>query len=156
MKTKNILDAMIDLLIPLVGLLACDWILLHTDSTESIKIGAFIMIGFAVWVGLHSRKQLYQKRIREAAMCFAQIEHICRSTSRGIHKRIDENRELMELLQKEAPDLLKRCSWIEGWLESQDRFLCELASASKVESPIAHNYPRRWPERNVRGNNGNA
>ncbi|WP_461280328.1 hypothetical protein [Acidithiobacillus sp.] len=46
----------------------------------------------------------------------------CRN-GRGIHKRIDENRELMELLQTTAPALLRECPWVEGWIHSQDHFL---------------------------------
>lgn len=67
----------------------------------------------------------------------------------GIYKRIDENRELLELLQREAPELLAKQPWVVGWLESQDGFLCDLESAvplSDVQLPKrGSNFPRPWP-----------
>ena len=47
----------------------------------------------------------------------------------GIYKRIDENRELLQMLHREAPTLLTQKPWIKGWLESQDAFLCALAES---------------------------
>lgn len=70
------------------------------------------------------------------------------SWHRGIHKRIDENRELLEFLQTEAPELLKRCWWIEGWLETQDRFLVELLVITRTRNPLdglSRAFPRPWP-----------
>ena len=66
---------------------------------------------------------------------------------RGVYKRIDENRELLELLQQEAPELLNNKYWIEGWLESQDDFLCDLAQFVPSENPliVEGRYPRPWP-----------
>lgn len=79
---------------------------------------------------------------------FLRFLRCCRSLSRvestlstnngGIHKRIDENRELLELLAASAPDFLLHHPWVLNWFRSQDEFLRRLA-----ESPIA---PRadRW------------
>jgi hypothetical protein len=53
----------------------------------------------------------------------------------GIHKRIDENRELLELLRRETPALIAARPWIEGWLLSQDNFLVELAKQVPVNPP---------------------
>ena len=69
----------------------------------------------------------------------------------GIYKRIDENRELLELLQREVPDLLAKQPWVIGWLKSQDQFLCNLEGATPVTvarfpprgEPSC--FPRRWP-----------
>lgn len=74
-----------------------------------------------------------------------------------VHKRIDENRELLELLQREAPDLLAKNFWIEGWLHSNDDFLCDLAAAVPIEKGLyltaAKNpgitFPRPWPGKNT-------
>lgn len=71
----------------------------------------------------------------------------------GIYKRIDENRELLELLQAEAPDLLSAKPWILGWLESQDGFLCDLVDALPPDDPqfarrngeLGRAFPRTWP-----------
>ncbi|ECH9341649.1 hypothetical protein F4V72_23420 [Salmonella enterica subsp. diarizonae] len=74
------------------------------------------------------------------------LEHVISQSCRGIHKRIDENRELLALLYKEAPELMDKCFWIHGWIESQDKFLNELADVSGVKNPFpSSNYPRPFP-----------
>lgn len=81
------------------------------------------------------------------------VKQILARRGGGIYKRIDENRELLELLQKEAPDLLEKQPWIVGWLESQDDFLCELESAvplsdvqfRKQGGVRCCSFPRPWP-----------
>lgn len=78
-----------------------------------------------------------------------QVKKILARHQGGIYKRIDENRELLELLQREAPELLAKQPWIVGWLESQDGFLCDLESAvplSDVQFPKrTSDFPRPWP-----------
>ena len=69
----------------------------------------------------------------------------------GVYKRIDENRELLELLQRDAPALLAAQPWVIGWLKSQDLFLQELAAtidlpAIKIRSPSGYQFPRHWPQ----------
>ena len=69
---------------------------------------------------------------------------------RGIYKRIDENRELLQLLQREVPWLLESHFWIEGWIEAQDRFLTDLEEAARGRGGVANwhppnLYPRKWP-----------
>lgn len=54
------------------------------------------------------------------------IKETLLNCEQGLTKRLDENRELFELLQNEAPELLSKFPWINGWLESQDRFLEQL------------------------------
>lgn len=66
----------------------------------------------------------------------------------GIYKRIDENRELLELLQREVPELLAKQPWVESWLEAQDGFLRDLESAvplTNVQFPKQASFPRPWP-----------
>lgn len=71
----------------------------------------------------------------------------------GVHKRIDENRELLELLQREAPALLERHFWVEGWLSSNDEFFVELASSVPITEGRflgqaqrrPQEFPRPWP-----------
>lgn len=65
----------------------------------------------------------------------------------------DENRELLELLQREAPEFLASHCWVEGWLASNDEFFSALAS----NVPITEGrflgqaqrrpteFPRPWP-----------
>ncbi len=86
-----------------------------------------------------------------------EIRQVAGGTCRGIHKRIDENRELLELLQEKAPELLERYFWIEGWIDSNDHFLVELEKVVGVKNKMArtHAYPRPWPGRDRSGLSGN-
>ena len=69
----------------------------------------------------------------------------------GIYKRIDENRELFELLQERAPEFLEKHFWVEGWLKSQDGFLNDLATAIPPDATLPRfnvvegRFPRPWP-----------
>lgn len=70
----------------------------------------------------------------------------------GVHKRVDENRELLELLQRKAPHLLDECPWIEGWLRANDEVfvgMAAMATALRLEPRFAERpgFPRAWPER---------
>lgn len=76
----------------------------------------------------------------------AGVVKVLTHSQRGIHKRIDENRELLELLQERAPEFLEKHFWVEGWLRSQDEFLSDLLAALPVPNPVpAGNFPRPWP-----------
>lgn len=78
---------------------------------------------------------------------------ILRTREGGIFKRIDENRELLELLEEKAPEVLNQYSWIVAWLQAQDRFLSELATVEGVAPPVMRrtsDFPRPWPERRSR------
>lgn len=72
-------------------------------------------------------------------------------TAGGVYKRIDENRELLELIQQKAPELIRDNPWLEGWLQSQDEFLVSLAdSFSPQHARYMHavrlgKFPRPWP-----------
>jgi hypothetical protein len=69
----------------------------------------------------------------KAGQQLTQIEAVLERSQRGIGKRIDENRELLELLYLDAPVLMKENPWIAGWLHSQEEFLNDLAKAAGVE-----------------------
>ncbi len=78
----------------------------------------------------------------------AKVRRIIARSEGGIHKRIDENRELLELLQRQAPEVIQQNPWIEGWFRSQDNFLNDLASAVKVDDSMfkpQKDFPRSWP-----------
>ena len=77
------------------------------------------------------------------------IEAVINTSEIGVKKRIDENRELIELLQLEAPELIKAKPWILNWLFSQDKFLVDLMNASQVvlnPNEIKRGYPRSIPD----------
>ncbi len=63
----------------------------------------------------------------------------------GVHKRIDENRELLEELVAHAPEFLREHDWVVGWLMAQDDFLVGLAPYAKRPSRTSGPYPRPWP-----------
>jgi hypothetical protein len=81
----------------------------------------------------------------------AEIQAVACRIGRGVHKRIDENREMLELLQKSAPDVLEKFPWVEGWLRAHDDFFTELANVIEVENTVGRNsslpFPRPWPGR---------
>lgn len=86
------------------------------------------------------------------------VQWILGRHSGGVFKRIDENRELLELLRIKAPALMTSHSWVEGWLKSQDEFLSELAAQVPLDdmqfaaTPAEHpgqKFPRPWPAESV-------
>ncbi|OFA16728.1 hypothetical protein A4U49_05990 [Acidithiobacillus ferrivorans] len=68
------------------------------------------------------------------------ILHVVNHLEGGVDKRIDENRELLELLNGKHPEVLTENPWIVGWLASQDRFLVALRNKDH-RSPF---FIRRW------------
>lgn len=95
-------------------------------------------------------------------ICLANIEpeedvtNILLASQRSVYKRIDENRELMELLREKAPSFLKENFWVEGWLKSQDAFLNDLVPFAPTDDKRIKEglYPRPWPTNT--GNNSNS
>ncbi len=86
----------------------------------------------------------------------ATVQDVLQKHYGGIYKRIDQNRELLELLQERAPEFLKDHSWVEGWIQSEDGFLNDLATSLEpgVRLPRFNvnntgnglrPYPRSWP-----------
>lgn len=71
----------------------------------------------------------------------------------GVHKLIDVNRELLELLQRKEPDFLASHSWVERWLEANDEFFLALASTVPITEGTflwqaqsrPDKFPRPWP-----------
>lgn len=81
------------------------------------------------------------------------VRRILGWTGGGVHKRIDENRELLELLRNEAPEFVAAHPEVVNWLQSEDDFLCELAATvpitegrflSLTKSQVS-TFPRHWP-----------
>lgn len=71
-----------------------------------------------------------------------QLLNVIGSRQAGIFKRLDENRELLELLMQETPELLHSHPWVANWLASQDDFLQELAIVSGITQ---QKRIRPWP-----------
>ena len=56
------------------------------------------------------------------------------SGSLPLFKRIDENRELLELMWRECPEFLSSHQWIEGWIRGNDDFFNELREILQSEA----------------------
>jgi hypothetical protein len=66
---------------------------------------------------------------------------------RGIYKRIDEVREMAELLEQEAPRLCRDKPLIVGWLVATDDFLCHLRDGwMPRDRPVGHVHKPRSRE----------
>ena len=82
-----------------------------------------------------------------------QLQRVLGHVGGGIHKRVDENRELLELLQREAPDLLVKNPWVVGWIKANDDFLTEIGKSvpaidgrfAGLASTPGSGFPRPWP-----------
>lgn len=84
------------------------------------------------------------------AVLLARVRALCTKTDgeRGIWKRVDENRELLEFLQEHAPALLERFPFIEIWIGNQDIFLMNLLRLLELPENgpgLGPGFPRKWP-----------
>jgi hypothetical protein len=67
-----------------------------------------------------------------------------RGDTGGVVKRVDENRELLEVLLRDAPDLMKQSPWIVGWIKANDSFF--ISAADIVSQGRGGAYAARpWP-----------
>lgn len=74
----------------------------------------------------------------------------------GVYKRIDETRELLELLQREVPQFLEQHAYVVGWLHRNDEFCTGLAEVvpppharfQPHKGPGDYTFPRAWPLKN--------
>lgn len=102
--------------------------------------------------------------LRSKARPKAPVNIVAEQTAGGIYKRIDENRELLQLLRAEAPQFLEKNSWVVGWIRSNDEFLTALEPHVLVERPLFAKraegcpggmFPRPWPEDHSATRNSN-
>lgn len=67
-----------------------------------------------------------------------------KSIGGGVHKRLDENRELYQLLQRDAPEFLETHPWVANWFQSEDEFCRALIDAiPENQSGLFSNCPVR-------------
>ncbi|MGF6440343.1 hypothetical protein QF002_001152 [Paraburkholderia youngii] len=57
----------------------------------------------------------------------ARLRNLFTFCEAGVHQRIDENRMLVEMLQRDAGAFLATHPWVVQTLRSQDTFLCAIA-----------------------------
>ena len=77
------------------------------------------------------------------------VEMVLERVAGGVYKRLDENRELLELLQEKHSPLLEECPWIVGWLRSNDDFFAALEALGIATNPQFSKrpgFPRAWPQ----------
>lgn len=72
-----------------------------------------------------------------------------RGNTGGLLKRIDENREVLELLQERVPDFVSSHPWLEVWLRCNDNFFVQLEAILETEKiwGACEGFPRPWPGR---------
>jgi hypothetical protein len=65
-------------------------------------------------------------------------------------KRVDENRELLELLLTDAPGVLCRHPWVIDWLKTNDQVFSALhdalAATGMEKDRRMAGFPRPWPQ----------
>ena len=99
--------------------------------------------------------QLTEERpmVFKSKALIAKVKQILGFAGGGVQKRIDENRELYDLLSNKAPDFMASHPWVASWLQSHDEFFCALAEHVPVDSerftatPVDHPgrpFPRPW------------
>ncbi len=93
-------------------------------------------------------QQIGLETLPKSQELLVKIGYVCGSHAswRGIFKRIDENRELLQFLQEHAPELLERFGFIESWLAGNDKFFVDLANALEAKQMLGidETYPRPW------------
>jgi hypothetical protein len=70
-----------------------------------------------------------------------------RGNTGGLIKRIDENREILELLQERVPEFVASHPWLVGWIKANDQFFTQLEGILETNQALlmAQDYPRPWP-----------
>lgn len=88
--------------------------------------------GWAFYSELRLRR--YRKQLDRILWIFAH-------EGLGVHKRIDEIRELSDTLNAECAEMMRKQPWVSGWLESQSHWLKSLAEQLGSAFPAidAHN-----------------
>jgi hypothetical protein len=72
-----------------------------------------------------------------------------RGNTGGLIKRIDENRESLELLQERVPEFVASHPWLVGWIKANDQFFTQLEGILETHQALRmpQDYPRPWPQR---------
>jgi len=89
------------------------------------------------------------KNPRDANSKILAIEELAteRGNTGGLVKRIDENRELLELLQERVPQFVSSHPWLVGWIQANDNFFTQLEGILETHQMLRmpKDYPRPWP-----------
>lgn len=77
---------------------------------------------------MNNKIDVVKMNLAEAIRKVKAIEELAiqRGTTGGLIKRIDENRELLELIQDRVPEFVSSHPWLVGWVEANDAFFTQL------------------------------
>jgi hypothetical protein len=94
-------------------------------------------------------------RLQSSRIQMDRIKYILGWSGGGVHKRIDENRELFDLLRSEAPEFLAKHNWVASWLRAHDEFFTDIENEvhlddgrfvqrAKMYRAGEYQFPRPW------------
>jgi len=107
------------------------WMNYVNDFIENPFFWAFLIALFVIVILVMRFVDVVKANMRKAD----RIDSICEAiqwTEGGINKRIDENRELLQLIQSQCPQLLEKHPWISGWIDSQEQYFLAIAEYAHV------------------------
>lgn len=108
-----------------------------------MNIHLFSEVLFCVWViALIVILFIVVKYYRRVHYRLNSLSETIKRTQGGVNKRISENRELLELIKNQHPEILDEYPWVSGWLDSQEKFwsllLISLVSISTNQDLFEH------------------
>lgn len=107
------------------------WMNYVNDFIENPFFWAFIISLVVLAILVFRFVDVVKANMRKAD----RIDSICETikcTEGGINKRIDENRELIQLIKNQCPQLLSRHPWVNGWIDSQEQYLLAIAETAHI------------------------
>lgn len=93
-------------------------------------------------------REICNRQLRNKDARLACVRSFCEKfdCGRGIWKQIDENRQLLQFLFDEFPEVKERAFFIESWVGDTDYFLNCLAELLDLKEPSPTQFfPRPWP-----------
>ncbi|CAI1205885.1 Uncharacterised protein [Serratia ficaria] len=129
-----------------------DSLFYQIDNLISLSgmVNVVLLIAFVLlWLYLLITIKVNRMNRREIER-FRKLILTIEKSNRGIYKRIDENRELLSLLYRDATWFMINHRWVAGWIKAQDEYLNEIAEATpqlnKKELPVG--FPMPFPQVN--------
>lgn len=112
-----------------------------------IKIVAIVLVITFICqqISLIRRRKQKKDTLEDLQQKLSKLEKLISQNERGVYKRIDENRQLLELLIRETPDLFESHGWIRGWFKSLDEYLLALSYEAKLSEEESGIRVRPYP-----------
>lgn len=108
-----------------------NWIYSVMYFSENPFFWAFIISLVVIAILIFRFVDVVKANMRKADRIDSIFETI-KCTEGGINKRIDENRELLQLIKNQCPQLLSRHPWVNGWIDSQEQYLLAIAEVTHI------------------------